>query len=165
MAQDGSAAEKMKNEVNFTRVFDAPRELVFEVWTDPKHLALWWGPDGYTNPLCELDVRPGGAIRIDMRAPDGIVYPMTGVYQEVVRPERLSFLLKVAIQSSALDKEGQPLFELLTIATFAEHGGKTTLTLRAHVLKSTPAAASYLAGMEEGWKQMLDRLGDSVAKA
>jgi uncharacterized protein YndB with AHSA1/START domain len=61
-----------------TRVLDAPRALVFRAWTDPALMAKWWGPSSFTNPLCELDPRPGGAIRIHMRAPDGTVYPMTG---------------------------------------------------------------------------------------
>jgi uncharacterized protein YndB with AHSA1/START domain len=102
--------EPAGREVVFTRVVDAPRRLVFEARTDPKHVAQWWSPHGFTNPVCELDVRPGGAIRIDMRGPDGIVYPMTGVYQEIVEPERLVFT------SAALDDEGKPLFEVLNTA-------------------------------------------------
>jgi uncharacterized protein YndB with AHSA1/START domain len=86
-------------ELVLTRVFDAPRELVFKAWTDPQRVAQWWGPRCFTNPVCELDVRPAGAIRIHMRGPDGTVYPMTGVYQ-VVEPERIVFT------SAALDAEG-----------------------------------------------------------
>src|SRR5713226_3505963 len=89
-----------------TRVFDAPRELVFKVWTDPKHLALWWGPHGFTNPVCEVDLRPGGSILIHMRGPNGVVYPMKGVYREIIEPERLVFT------SVALDEKGHPLFEV-----------------------------------------------------
>ena len=72
-----------------TRILNAPRNLVFKAWTDPKQLAQWWGPTGFTNPLCELDLRVHGEIRIDMRAPDGTVYPMSGAYVEIVEPERL----------------------------------------------------------------------------
>jgi uncharacterized protein YndB with AHSA1/START domain len=144
-------------ELVLTRVFDGPRELVFRVWTDPAHLAQWWGPKGFTNPVCEVDARPGGAIRIHMRGPDGTVYPMTGVYQEIVAPERLVF------SSSAPDNAGKPLFEVLTTVTFAERAGKTTLTLQARVTKSTPAAAPHLAGMTEGWTQSLERLVAYVA--
>jgi uncharacterized protein YndB with AHSA1/START domain len=75
----GNVIAHEEQELVLTRVFDAPRELVFKVWTDPKHLARWWGPRGFTNPVCELDLRPGGAILIHMRGPDGTVYPMTGV--------------------------------------------------------------------------------------
>ena len=72
-------------------MFDAPRELVFKAWTDPKQVAQWWGPHGFSNPVCELGLRPGADIRIHMRGPDGTVYPMTGVYHEIVKPERLVF--------------------------------------------------------------------------
>jgi uncharacterized protein YndB with AHSA1/START domain len=139
-----------------TRVFDAPRELVFQAWTEPGRLSRWWGPHGFTNPVCEIDVRPGGAIRIDMRAPNGIVYPMTGVFEEIVPPERLVF------RSAALDKDGQPLFQVRNSISFAERGGKTELTLRASVSNVTPAAPPYLAGMEAGWSQSLERLSMEV---
>lgn len=76
-----------------SRVFDAPRVLVFTAWTDPEHMAQWWGPHGFTNPVCEMDVRPGGAHRIVMRGPDGVEYPIKGVYLEVVEPERLVMTL------------------------------------------------------------------------
>ncbi len=146
-------------EVAFTRVFDAPRRLVFKVWTDPKHVAQWWGPHGFTCPRCELDVRAGGAIRIDMRGPDGNIYPMTGAFQEIVEPERIVFI------SSALDEAGNSLFDVINTVTFAETGGKTTLTLHARVVKATAAAPQYLKGMQIGWTQSLERLEAYLAKA
>src|SRR5690242_1348376 len=76
-------------ELVITRVFEAPRALVWQVWTEPRHVAQWWGPHGFTNPVCELDPRPGGALRIDMAGPDGVVSPCTGIFHEVVAPERL----------------------------------------------------------------------------
>jgi uncharacterized protein YndB with AHSA1/START domain len=145
-------------ELVLTRVFDAPRERVFKAWTDPQRVAQWWGPRCFTNPVCELDVRPGGAIRIHMRGPDGTVYPMTGVYQEVVEPERIVFT------SAALDAEGNPLFEVLTTVTFVEQDGKTKQTLHARVIKRTAEAAPYLKGMEAGWTQSLERLAESLAR-
>ena len=138
-------------------MFDAPRELVFKAWTDPERLKRWWGPKNFTNPVCEIDLRPGGAIRIHMRGPDGTVYPMTGVFQEIVEPERLVFT------SAALDQEGNPPFEVLNTVTFAEQGGKATQTLQARVVKRTAKAAPYLAGMEAGWTQTLERLEAYVA--
>jgi uncharacterized protein YndB with AHSA1/START domain len=141
------------------RVFDAPRELVFKAWTDPKHVAQWWGPKGFTNPVCELDVRPGGAILIHMRGPDGVVYPTKGVYREIAPPERLVFT-----NNAFEDEEGNSQLEVLTTVTFAEHNGKTKITLRAVVAKSTPEVAAALAGMEEGWNQSLDRLAEDLAK-
>lgn len=154
------AAEKsapVAQELVLTRVFDAPRELVFKAWTEPERLQRWWGPNGFTNPVCEVDVRPGGAIRIHMRAPDGVVYPMTGVYHEVIAPERIVFT------SAALDEKGEPLFEILNTVTFAEQDGRTRLTLHASVVKATAAAPRYLKGMEQGWSQSLDRLAAEVA--
>ena len=154
----GKTMSNEGQELVLTRVFDAPRELVFKAWTDPKCVPQWWRPRGFTNPVCELDVRPGGAIRIHMRGPDGTVYPMTGVYQEVVEPERIVFT------STPLDAEGSALFELLTTVTFAEQGGKTKQILRARVIKRTAQATQYLKGMEAGWTQSLEHLAESLAK-
>ncbi len=160
MAEKGGAAEATDRELVITRVFDAPRELVFKAWTDPKHVAEWWGPKGFTNPICELDLRPGGAIRIDMRGPDGVVYPMKGVFHEIVEPERL-----VVTTSAFEDQEGNPQLEVLNTVTFAEYNGKTKLTLRAVVVKSAPEVAAALDGMEEGWSQSLERLADHLGAA
>lgn len=135
-----------------TRLLDAPRELVFSVWTDAEQLRQWWGPKGFTNPVCEVSSRSGGAIRIHMRAPNGTIYPMIGTYQEVVAPERLVF------KSSALDENGQPLFEVLHTVTFAAEGHKTRLTVQANVLTTTAAGVPHLKGAQEGWSQSLDRL-------
>jgi len=158
MAAKSSAQAEPDQQLTIERILDAPRELVFKAWTDPKHVEQWWGPKGFTTPVCELDLRPGGAILIHMRGPDGRVYPMTGVYQEVVEPERLVFT------SSALDEEGHPLFEVLTTVTLAEQGAKTKQTLQARVLNRTAKAAPHLAGMEVGWTQSLERLAAFVIK-
>jgi uncharacterized protein YndB with AHSA1/START domain/dihydrofolate reductase len=139
------------------RVFDAPRRLVFQAWTDPMHVAEWWGPKGFTNPVCEMDVRVGGAIRIHMRAPNGVVYPMTGVFQEISEPDRL------VLVSSPLDENGNSMFDVLTTVVFTEQQGKTELTLRAQVIQTTPPAPQYLAGMEAGWASSLDRLAAHLA--
>jgi len=145
-------------EIIITRVFDAPRTLVFKAWTDPKHLAQWWGPRGFTNPRCEIDVRPGGLIRIDMRAPNGTVHPMAGVYLEIVEPERLTYT------SGALDDQGKQLFEFLHVVTFAERNGKTTLTINSKVVKTTATAAKYIGGFEAGMTQSLEKLAATLAQ-
>jgi len=142
-----------------TRTVNASRELVYKAWIDQKLLAKWWGPHGFTNPVCELNVRPGGAIRIDMRGPDGTVYPMKGVFREIKQPERLVFT------STALeDEKGNPQLENLNTITLVGLGKKTKITVRADVVKSMPAADRALSGMEEGWKQSLDRLEELLAK-
>jgi len=151
-----ATASPERYELNLTRVLNAPRELVFKAWTDSKHVAQWWGPGGFTNPVCEVDARPGGQMRIHMRAPDGTIYPMTAVFKEVIAPERIVF------QTAALDANGKPMFEVLTTVTLAEQAGKTKLTLNAKVLTMTAVAPQYLAGMEMGWKQSLERLAEHV---
>jgi uncharacterized protein YndB with AHSA1/START domain len=153
-----ATASPEQYELNLTRVFDASRELVFKAWTDPKHVAQWWGPGGFTNPVCEIDARPGGEMRIHMRGPDGTIYPMTAVFKELLAPERIVF------QSGALDPSGKPLFEVLTTVTLADQSGKTKLTLNAKVLNMTAQAPQYLAGMEAGWTQSLERLAAHVTK-
>ena len=149
-----------KRELHITRIFDAPRDLVFEAWTDPKHVAQWWGPKYFTNPVCELDVRSGGAILIHMQGPDGAVYPMKGVFNEVVRPERLVFT------SGAFETdEGESMLEDKTTVTFEEVDGKTLLTVHAVVTKATPEAEGALEGMEQGWNEQLDKFADFLAQA
>ncbi len=141
------------DDVNVTRTFAAPRDLVFDAFTDPKHLAQWWGPHRFTNPRCEFDARPGGAIHIDMRGPDGTVYPMTGEVKEIERPSRLVF------STTPLDDDGNVLFETLITVDFAERDGKTTVSVNAHVVRMVAlVAAQMLAGMEAGWTQSLERL-------
>jgi uncharacterized protein YndB with AHSA1/START domain len=152
-AKTNKSAEQLADrELVITRTFDAPREILFKMWTDPNHMAQWWGPHGFTNPVCNLDVRAGGAIRIDMRGPEGTVYPMTGTFREIVRPERLVFT------AEALDQSGTVVLEVLNTVIFEEKNGKTTLTLQARVTKVTGEGVSYLEGMEAGWTQSLERL-------
>jgi uncharacterized protein YndB with AHSA1/START domain len=90
-AENRSTGKLPEGEVTITRILDAPRELVFKAWIDPQQVRQWWGPGKFTNPVCELDARPGGAIRIVMRGPNGIDYPMSGTFREIVEPERLVF--------------------------------------------------------------------------
>jgi uncharacterized protein YndB with AHSA1/START domain len=158
MPAQPSATQPNERTVTLTRVFDTPRELVFRMWTEPKHMARWWGPHGFTNPVCEMDVRPGGRIHIDMRAPDGTVYPMTGTFHEIVVPERLVFM------AVAEDHDGNPLLESLTTVTFEAQGGKTRITVHAHATGIAPAAPQMLAGMQAGWTQSLERLASVIAK-
>ncbi len=157
MTATAQATPAAKRELTITRVFDAPRELVFKMWTDPKYVAQWWGPKGFTNPVCEMDVRPGGALRIVMRAPDGVDYPMTGIFREIVEPERLVFT------NIAVDAEGNHLLEGLTTVTFARHGDKMKLTLQTRAVGLVAHAARMLEGMEAGWTQSLERLEAYVA--
>lgn len=147
-------------EVVLTRMFNAPRELVYRAWTDPELLARWWGPKDFTNPVCEVDARPGGKIRIDMTGPDGTAYPMGGEFVEVDPPGRLVFT-----SSAFEDENGEPGLEDHNTVTFeAVEGSKTLVTLTAVVTVARPEFYEALSGMEEGWSQSFDRLDDLVSQ-
>jgi uncharacterized protein YndB with AHSA1/START domain len=155
-----------------SRILDAPRALVFKAWTEPKHMAVWWGPQTFTNPVCNLDPRPGGKWFIQMRGADGKDHPCQGVYREIAPPERLVF----TIDHSALPDEwhdlinpnrdkskGKPSLEGLATVTFDEHGDKTKLTIRVRYESATIRASLLKMGMNEGWAQSLDKLAAEVA--
>jgi uncharacterized protein YndB with AHSA1/START domain len=158
-AANNESTQPAEREITITRLFDAPRSLVFKMWTDPRHLAHWWGPKSFTNPVCEADVRVGGKWRITMRAPNGEEYPGGGVYREILEPERLVFT------NNATDKDGNLVLEGLTTVTFVEVGRQTRLTVQSRAVAVVPYAAAYLAGMEAGWTQTLEGLTDYLAKA
>jgi len=142
----------MEKEIEITRVFDAPRELVYQAWTEPQHMTQWWGPGVFTNHSCELDVRPGGAWQIVMRGPDGTDFRCEGIYSEVVAQERLVFT------NDAVDQNGKPLLKGFTSVTFADQGSKTKLILKTRAVGLVDFAPQMLRGMEAGWSQSLDSL-------
>ena len=157
-AKTSASSNPMEREVMITRVFNAPRELVFRAWTEREHLIKWWGPGLFTNPVCEVDLRLGGAWRIVMRGPDGTDYPCGGVYREIIEPEKLVFT------NIAMDAQGNRLLDGLTTVIFADLGGKTKLTLITRAVGLVPLAPQMLAGMEAGWSQSLDKLDQLVSE-
>jgi uncharacterized protein YndB with AHSA1/START domain len=142
--------------LTFVRVVNAPRTLVWRAWTDPKHAAQWWGPDGCTTPVFEADLRPGGRLRIDMDH-DGDTYSVEGVYEEVVEPERV-------VHVGRLERDGMKLFDARMAVTFEEDGGKTTITVRQTLYNLGARAGDALAGAQEGWKQHFDRLEEYLRR-
>jgi uncharacterized protein YndB with AHSA1/START domain len=148
----------MERELTITRIFDAPRSLVYRAWTDPKHMARWFAPKEFTTPVCELDVRPGGAWKIVMRGPDGSEFPGGGVYREVVPHERLVFT------NDAWDQSGKVLLEGFTTVTFEDDDGSTKLTLHTRAVAMVEGAEMMLQGMEEGWNQTIDKLGEMLVQ-
>ena len=153
----GTAPDTDRQDLVLTRVLDAPRQIVWKAWTEADRFARWFGPHGFTCPVCEVDARPGGAVRVVMRSPDGVDYPGGGVFDEFVEPERLVFI------STADGADGTPMLVVRNTVTFDEQpGNQTLLTLRAHVITATAEAADALAGMEEGWNQTLGRLAELV---
>ena len=156
MTANKATKDYLDQEFVITRKYDAPRELVFQAWTDPRHLERWWGPRGFTNPVCEWDARPGKTIYVVMRGPNGVDYPMGGEFREVTPPERLVFT------SGAMDGTKKLLFEFLHTVTLTERDGTTTLTIRSRVIKTTPEAGKYIGGFEAGMTQSLERLAASL---
>lgn len=137
----------MTREFTITRVFDAPRELVFKAWTDPGHATCWFGPHGLSTPLSTItmDVRPGGEWRVCMiREADGARYPAGGVYREVVEPERLVFTWWIT----------EPVAEesLITIV-FEDLDGKTRMVF--HQIGAD-------SGVHDGWTQSFEKFADYV---
>lgn len=151
MTEKRSSAGEI-NEVVVKRELDAPRAVVFRAWTDPQQIAEWWGPRQFTNIVRKWEATAGGAIDLDMIGPDGTAYPMSGTFTSVTEPERLVFT------SAVPGPDGKPVFEVLTTITLAERGKKTTLTVHATITRRTDAAAQFIAGMEAGWTQSLERL-------
>jgi uncharacterized protein YndB with AHSA1/START domain len=164
--------ETTERDFVMSRVFDAPREKVFRAWTAPDLLAKWWGPHGFTNPVCKINLKPGGAYRIVMRSPDGSEYPLTGVYEEIVAPELLVFtdnweehpaewteMLKRNLRKG----ETVSAKEALNTVTFEDENGKTKLTLRTRFESAAVRDAMVKMGMPDGWNQSLDRLATLLA--
>jgi uncharacterized protein YndB with AHSA1/START domain len=150
------AEDDVPTELHLRRFFAAPRQMVFDAWTKPEMVKEWWGPKCFTNPVCEMDARGGGEIRIHMKAPDGTVYPVLGRFVEFYPPYRFHFT------SGPVDQEGKQIFETWTSVFFEEKNGGTEVVLDVHVTKSTPEAAKYLKGMRQGWSQSLDKLTEFV---
>jgi uncharacterized protein YndB with AHSA1/START domain len=157
LASELAAMAGSAHEMLMSRVVLAPRELVWKAWTDPAHLAKWWGPRGFTNPRCEVDLRVGGALHIDMQRPDGTIHAMTGRFLEIVPPERLVFT------AIPLDDDGKAIFEATNAIQFHEQGLITRIDVRATVEKiQHPFALRFLAGREQGWSESLYRLADQL---
>ena len=147
--------ENVDKEIYSSRSFNAPRDLVWEVWTNPKHTAQWWGPTGFTNTIYEMDVKPGGIFKFMMHGPDGVDFPNIISYIEVVKPERLVY--------NHGNYENPEMF-FVTI-NFAEDNGKTKITMR--MLFKTADERKVVVekyGALEGQKQHLDKLDAYLVK-
>ena len=152
-AAANSTAPPPDRVLTITRVFDAPRQLVFEAWTKPEHVVRWWGPKHFTLRTCEQDFRVGGKYRFCMRAPDGSDHWVWGEYHEIVEPQRLVF------SWHREDADGKPFNESVVTVTFAAHeGGKTKLTMHQAVFWTVEDRDAH----QGGWSQCLDRLGAFV---
>jgi len=133
-----------EREIVSTRLFDSPRERVFQAWTDPAILARWWGPKGFRNTFHEFDLRPGGAWRFVMHGPDGTDYKNESVFREIEKPARIVF-----------DHVSSPRFQVT--ATFDAEGGKTRVTFRM-LFESVEALDRVKSFVPECNEQNFDRL-------
>ncbi|MBL8021792.1 MAG: SRPBCC family protein [Leptospirales bacterium] len=143
-------------EISARRLLDAPCELVFDVWTDPQHVAVWWGPNGFTNTVHEMDVRAGGNWRFTMHGPDGIDYPNEVHYIEVKRPERMVY----THGAGANDPDA-----FRVTVTFEAVGNKTMLAFQ--ILFNTAEQRNQVVdkfGAVEGLNQNLDRFESFLRK-
>lgn len=130
-------AKADENELTITRIFDAPRDLLWKAWTEPERVIRWWGPKGFTSPVCKIDLRIGGSYLFCMLSPDGEDFWSTGVYREIVPPA------KIVCTDSFADEDGNVVpatyydmgddfpLELQITVSFEEHDGKTKMTLPA----------------------------------
>ena len=131
-------------EIVITRVFDAPRTIVFEAWTKAEHVVHWWDPSGAPLSVCEIDLRPNGAFRFVNAGPEGAKYPFTGIYSEIAPPERLVFTTQNSSSGAEL--------------IFSEHEGKTTLTMTIRCASRDERDALLKMGVDVGTIQTLDNL-------
>ena len=150
MAPTRPAAQTAARDLVITRDYDAPRELVWRALTEPAHVRRWWGPQHFTAPACQIDLRVGGRYLFCMRAPDGQDYWTTGTYQEIVPPERLVF-------THAWERpDGTTSPDTEVRVTFSDQEDKTKVTMRQAVFESVAARD----GHEGGWSSCFDVLAE-----
>lgn len=156
VAKNSEATATADREIVLERVFDAPRELVFDVWTSPEHATHWFGPRGFTMTIHEMDARPGGVWRFILHGPDGTDYDNKIVFNEIIRPERL-------VYSHGTDDDGPGDFEVT--ATFASQGKGAKITMRMLFPTTEARDKTIEFGAVEGANQTMDRLAEYLAKA
>lgn len=156
MKASASLTDTSNREIFSERLLNAPRELVYDVWTKPEHIIHWWGPNGFTNTIHEMDVKPGGQWRFIMHGPNGMDFPNKITFVEVVRPSKLVYL-------HGDDMPGGKYFHVTV--TFEAVGRKTKLTMR--MVFNTAEERNKVVkeyGAIEGNKQTLDKLEAYLAK-
>lgn len=160
-----ASARPSDREISITRSFNAPRELVWNAWTDSEQLKRWWGPKVFTAPVCQLDLRVGGKYLFCMRSPEGQDFWSAGVFQEIVPPERLVFTDNFAdadgniVPASHYGMAGDVPLAMIVTVTFKEVDGQTQMTV-----KHSGLPAGEMADMTQaGWNESFDKLADSLS--
>jgi uncharacterized protein YndB with AHSA1/START domain len=141
-------------ELTISRVLRAPIDLVWEIWTDPNHVQAWWGPHGFTSPVCRWDPNAGNQIYIDMKGPDGKIGPVKGEFVEVLKPTRLVF------RTHKMGSDGKPEVTIENTITLAAQGKKTRFELHVRLIMLTDAGKVPLRGINVGMKQSMDKMED-----
>ena len=153
-ARNSAAAPAAERELTIRRTFDAPRALVFRVWTEPQHLAQWSCPQGFILTENRGDLRVGGVFSACMRSPEGSDHRLRGVYREIVAPERLVFT------HAWVDASGTRGPETLVTVTLAERNGRTEMTFHQGMFESVAARD----GHQQGWTSCFERLAELLAR-
>ncbi len=148
-----------ETELVIARTFNAPRKLVWQAWTDPRHIMRWWGPAGFNNETCESDLRVGGRFCLEMRAPDGNVYPCIGTFLEIVESERIVYEGETADGHPC--GAGIPPRATVTVS-FAEQAGRTRLTLHTRFASAERKQAAADARFVVSWNEALDCLAEAL---
>jgi uncharacterized protein YndB with AHSA1/START domain len=150
-----------------TRVFDAPRELVWKAWTDPKDVMQWWGPKGFTAPFCRMDFRVGGKFLCCMRAPDGQEFWSGGEYHEIVLHEKIVYSMYFAdaegnkVEAADYGIEHEAIDGANDVVTFEDLGdGRTRITL----IGNESMESAKESGQAEGWYEILDKIAAVIAE-
>jgi uncharacterized protein YndB with AHSA1/START domain len=156
MRKDIDTSSSDEAVIFMTRMLDAPREVVWTAFTDPKHVVNWYGGHGFSSPVCEMDVRPGGRWRHVMRTPDGTEFPMEFIFVEVVKPEKISW------QDADHGKRTNGPPTRLNTVTFEDHGAQTKWNLVARFNSIADRDAAAKMGITQIVSQGSERLNDVV---
>lgn len=164
-------AERQPFTFEITRTFDAPRELVWKAHTECKHLMQWWGPKDFTVRSCKIDLRPGGKFLYCLHSPEGQEMWGRFIFREIIAPERLVYIVSFSDENGGLSRHPMspswPM-EILSVVSFTEKGGKTTLKIQWEAHSATEEERTAFEegrdSMQQGWTGTLDRLADCLAK-
>jgi uncharacterized protein YndB with AHSA1/START domain len=153
--------------MTITRVFDAPRALVWKAWTDPKYVMQWWGPKGFTAPFCQIDFRVGGKFLCCMRSPDGQEFWNAGEYHEIVPEEKIVSSMYFAdskgnkVEAAEYGIEHEAIRDAYDVTLFEDFGeGQTKLTF----IGNEPMESAKNSGQVEGWNQILEKIAGVIAE-
>lgn len=158
MRAAGTAVHPPARELTIARVFDAPRELVFEAWSRSEHLMRWFCPSGFGVPECVCEFRVGGQFIVCMRSADGEDHWSRGRYTEIIAPERIAFTSTVSVG------DGERLYGTETRVDFAADGARTRLVVRQRLTLFEPSADWMIVAVKPGWRDGLDKLKTLIAE-